>query len=46
MGPPPVPSGITETDIINTAVARLKGKSMVVRTPVEFARAVRRIERD
>ena len=42
--PPMPPAGEHDTDIINTAVARLKGKTLAIHTPAELAKAIRKIE--
>jgi hypothetical protein len=42
MGPAP-PSGEGQTDIISAAVSRLKGKTLVIHSPAELARAIRKI---
>jgi hypothetical protein len=34
-----------DTDIINAAVNRLKGKTIAIHTPAELAKAIRKIER-
>jgi hypothetical protein len=40
--PPPVsaPTGQHDTDVINAAVARLKGRTLVVHTPADLAKAI------
>ena len=44
-GLPPFPSpGEGQPDIITAAVARLKGKTLVIHTPAELAKAIRKIE--
>jgi hypothetical protein len=43
MGPAPAP-GESQTDIINAAMSRLKGRTLVIHSPAELARAIRRIE--
>jgi hypothetical protein len=45
MPAPPAPSMQSDTDIINSFVARLRGRSLVVHTPVEFARAIEQLQR-
>jgi hypothetical protein len=34
-----------QADIITAAVTRLKGKTLTIHSPVELARAIRKIER-
>jgi hypothetical protein len=41
-GPPPMEG---QADIITAAVTRLKGKTLTIHSPVELARAIRKIER-
>jgi len=43
--PPLAPSLLSDTDIINSAVAKLKGKTLVIHTPAEFARAIEQLDR-
>ncbi|MGD0867916.1 MAG: hypothetical protein ABSB88_00070 [Bryobacteraceae bacterium] len=38
--PPDPPTGLHDTDVINAAVARLKGRTLVVHTPVDLAKAI------
>jgi hypothetical protein len=48
IGPPPtapMPTGQHETDVINAAVARLKGRTIVVHTPEELAKAITQLQR-
>jgi len=40
---PASPSGEGQTDIISAAVSRLKGKTLVIHSPAELARAIRKI---
>jgi hypothetical protein len=43
--PAPLPQGTEgQTDIITSAVARMKGRTLIVHTPVELAKAIRKIE--
>ena len=37
---PDAPTGQHDTDVINAAVARLKGRTLVVRTPADLAKAI------
>jgi hypothetical protein len=38
--PPGAPTGQPETDVINAAIARLKGRTVVVQTPADLAKAI------
>jgi hypothetical protein len=42
--PPFPPPAEGQPDIITAAVARLKGKTLVIHTPAELAKAIRKIE--
>jgi hypothetical protein len=38
--PPGPPTGLHDTDVINAAVARLKGRTLIVQTPADLAKAI------
>ncbi|MGA3017315.1 MAG: hypothetical protein ABSF62_09375 [Bryobacteraceae bacterium] len=40
LAPPDAPTGQHDTDVINAAVARLKGRALVVHTPADLAKAI------
>jgi hypothetical protein len=45
-GPPSdAPTGQHDTDVINAAVARLKGRTLVVQTPTDLAKAISLLQR-
>ena len=43
--PPGRPTGLHDTDVINAAVARLKGRTLIVQTPADLAKAIRLLQR-
>jgi len=42
---PPIPQPSTLPDTINQAVSKMKGKTLVIRTPADFAKAIEQVEK-